>query len=45
MELKDMNLADVEARRKELDAIVEASENEEEVRAAIKAIKESGMLD
>lgn len=40
MELKDMNLADVEARRKELDAIVEASENEEEVRAAKEEIKQ-----
>lgn len=34
MELKDMTLQDVEARIKELDAIVDASENEEEVRAA-----------
>lgn len=40
MELKDMNLANVEARQKELDAIVEASENEEEVRAAQEEIKQ-----
>lgn len=40
MELKDMNLADVEARKQELDALVEASRNEEEVRAAQEEIKQ-----
>lgn len=40
MELKDMTLADVEARLAEIDGLVKASENEEEIRSFTEEMKE-----
>ena len=40
MELKDMNLQDVEARLAEIDGLVQASENEEEIRSFTEEMKE-----
>lgn len=40
MELKDMTLVDVEARLAEIDGLVKASENEEEIRSFTEEMKE-----